>query len=246
MIRKLASLLLLMPLLGTELAAVVETDDRTPFYSSEEALHLLEAGKTKCLYDPDTRILTYIGKTGPESIDCFERYREFQVTSLRVTSSGGLVKSAIEGARIIHDERWAVEAVGFCASSCMNYWAPAASSFGSEPDTMLIVHGKPPWRLTSLFGDDEYRQHVRFARSHDLNEDWFGETYRDHSDEISAKIGKPSASNLIVGPCHAKLIAHLGPIDIWWPSSRHELQQFVEDSGIELRVKQCELRGLPD
>ena len=213
--------------------------------SLEDAMSLLDSGETECAYDAASRVLVYIGETGPESVDCFQQHRNTEIRALRVTSNGGWVKSAIAGARIIREEKWAVEAFGVCASSCMNYWAPASSAFSSTPGTKLIVHGKPPRRLISFFVDEDYRQHQRFARDLQLNDDWFGTTLAAGG-KISREIGSPEAPNLLVGPCHAQLIAHAVPVNVWWPFSKRELRDFVDGSHVDLRLKECELDGLTE
>lgn len=227
------------------LAPLADEGNMIAVRSLEDAMGLLDSGETECVYDAASQVLVYVGETGTESVDCFQKYRDADVRSLRVTSNGGWVKPAITGARIIREEKWAVEAFGVCASSCMNYWAPASSAFSSAPGTKLIVHGKPPRRLISFFVEEDYRQHHRFARELKLHDDWFGTTL-DAGGKISSRIGTPAAPNLLVGPCHAQMIAHVVPVKVWWPSSMRELEEFVDGSHVELRVKECELDGLTE
>lgn len=227
------------------LAPLADEGNMIAVNSLEDAMGLLDSGETACVYDAASQVLVYVGETGTESVDCFQKHRDADVRTLRVASNGGWVKPAIAGARIIREEKWAVEAFGVCASSCMNYWAPASSAFSSAPGTKLIVHGKPPRRLISFFVDEDYRQHQRFARELKLNDDWFGTTLAAGG-KISREIGSPEAPNLLVGPCHAQMIAHVVPVEVWWPSSMRELKEFVDGSHVELRVKECELEGLKE
>jgi len=217
---------------------------------------LLREEKTECVYDAASQVLTYIGGTEPESVKCFERHRDADVRTLRVSSFGGWVGSAIAGARIIQEEKWAVEAFGICASSCMNYWAPAASSFSSTPGTILAVHGRPPRRVTlvrlkpprvvKLFVvPQDYRQHRDFAQGLNIPDDWFGSTFAAGG-KIAKGIGDPKAEVLLVGPCHARLIAGVVPVNVWWPSSKRELREFVEALPSDVRLKECELDGLAE
>lgn len=200
--------------------------------------------ENECSYDLSNRVLTYVGRTGPEALDCFRRHRTEHVDTLQVTSPGGPVRSAIAAAAIIEEANWSVRAIGMCASSCMNYWVPASSSFSSENGTLLVVHGRPPWRLASLFSDDEYRQHQRFARRRQVPEEWFGERYSDRQGAISEEIGDSNAPNLLVGPCHARLLADVVPSQVWWPQSKADVQGLINASGLNLRVKGCELHGM--
>lgn len=224
-------------------APLADEGNMIAVHSLEDAMGQLESGETACVYDAASQVLAYIGETGTEAVECFQRHRDVDVRTLRVTSNGGWVKPAITGARIIREEKWAVEAFGVCASSCMNYWAPASSAFSSAPGTKLIVHGKPPRRLISFFVEEDYRQHQRFARDLQLDDDWFGTTLAAGG-KISSEIGSPEAPNLLVGPCHAQMIAHVVPVKVWWPSSMRELKEFVDGSHVVLRVKECELDGL--
>ena len=224
--------------------------------SLEEAITLLRAEKTECAYDAASKVLSYIGAAEAESVECFERHRDADVQTLRVTSNGGWVQSAIAGARIIQAEKWAVEAFGLCASSCMNYWAPAAASFSSTPGTTLLVHGRParrmtlvrlkPPRLVKLFVvPEDYRHHRAFARDLKITDDWFGTTLTAGG-KIARDIGDPKSENLLVGPCHARLIAGTVPVNLWWPSSKRKLREFVAALPVDVRLKECELDGLAD
>lgn len=241
-----AAALALTPMASEESAA----EDR----SISEVIDLLREEKTECVYDAASQVLTYIGGTEPESVECFERHRDADVRTLRVSSFGGWVGSAIAGARIIQEEKWAVEAFGVCASSCMNYWAPAAGSFSSTPGTVLIVHGRPPRRTTlirlkpprvvKLFVvPQDYRQHMDFAGSLNLSDDWFGTT-RSAGGKIAKGVGDPESDALLVGPCHARLIAGIVPVKVWWPSSKPELREFVDALPSSVRLKECEFDGL--
>ena len=161
-----------------------------------------------------------------------------------------------------------MEAFGVCASSCMNYWAPAAASFSSTPGTILAVHGRPPRRLkitdqelqdSGISAEDakrfkanrsaviytDYNDHKEFSRGLDIPDDWFGSTL-SAGGKIARGIGDPKAEVLLVGPCHAQLIAHILPVKVWWPSSKRELQEFVDALPTDVRLKQCELDGLAD
>lgn len=242
------ALLALTPMASEQSAAA----DR----SMEEVIDLLREEKTECVYDAASQVLIYIGGTEPESVECFERHRDADVRTLRVSSFGGWVGSAIAGARIIREEKWAVEAFGICASSCMNYWAPAAGSFNSTPGTVLIVHGRPPRRTTlvrlkrprivKLFVvPEDYRHHTNFAGSLNIPDEWFGST-RSAGGKIAKEIGDPGSDALLVGPCHARLIADIVPVKVWWPSSQRELREFVDGLPTDVRLKECELDGLPE
>lgn len=224
--------------------------------SLEEAIGLLREEKTECVHNPASRTLIYIGATEAESVECFERHRDADVRTLRVSSFGGWVGSAIAGARIIQEEKWAVEAFAVCASSCMNYWAPAAASFSSTPGTILAVHGRPPRRMTlvrlkpprvvKLFVvPQDYRQHSGFAQDLNIPDDWFGSTFAAGG-KIAKGIGDPKAEVLLVGPCHARLIAGIVPVNVWWPSSKRELREFVAALPTDVRLKECELEGLAE
>lgn len=229
---------------------------------------MLREEKMECVHDAASQTLIYIGKTEAESVECFERHRDADVRKLRVSTFGGSVRSAIAGARIIQAEKWAVEAFGVCASSCMNYWAPAAASFSSTPGTILAVHGRPPRRLkitdqelqdSGISAEDakrfkanrsaviytDYNDHKEFSRGLDIPDDWFGSTL-SAGGKIARGIGDPKAEVLLVGPCHAQLIAHILPVKVWWPSSKRELQEFVDALPTDVRLKQCELDGLAD
>ena len=149
-----------------------------------------------------------------------------------------------------------MEAFGVCASSCMNYWAPAASSFSSTPGTTLIVHGRPsrtttlvrlkPPRVVKLFVvSEDYRHHRDFARDLEIKDDWFGTTVAAGG-KIAKGIGDPKSDGLLVGPCHAQLIAGIVPIKLWWPSTKRELRAFVDALPVAVRLKQCELDGLAE
>jgi hypothetical protein len=243
-----AAVLALTPMVSEEIAPA----DR----SMAEVIDLLREEKTECVYDAASQVLTYIGGTEPDSVECFERHRDADVRTLRVSSFGGWAGSAIDGARIIQEEKWAVEAFGVCASSCMNYWAPAAASFNSTPGTVLIVHGRPPRRTTlvrlkrprivKLFVvPEDYRQHTDFAGSLNIPEDWFGST-RSAGGKIARGIGDPRSDALLVGPCHARLLADIVPVNVWWPSSQRELREFVDGLPTDVRLKECELDRLPE
>lgn len=243
-----AALLALTPVASEESAAA----DR----SMSEVIDLLRQEKTECVYDAASQVLIYIGGTEPESVECLERHRDADIRTLRVSSFGGWVGSAIAGARIIQEEKWAVEAFGVCASSCMNYWAPAAASFSSTPGTVLIVHGRPPRRMTlvrlkrprilKLFVvPEDYRQHTDFAGSLNIPDDWFGST-RAAGGKIAKGIGDPGSDALLVGPCHARLIADIVALNVWWPSSRRELREFVDALPTTVRLKECEFDGLTE
>lgn len=236
--------------------------------SMEEAIDLLREEKTECVHHAASQVLIYIGGTETEAVECFERHRDAGVRTLRVSSFGGRAGSAIAGARIIQEEKWAVEAFGVCASSCMNYWAPAAASFSSTPGTILSVHGRPPRRLKVTRRDlrdsgltdeqvkdfmanrsaviyTDYDDHVEFARGRNIPDDWFGSTHAAGG-KIAKGIGDPKAEALLVGPCHARLIAGFVPVNIWWPSSKRELREFVDALRTDVRLKECELDGLAD
>ncbi len=236
--------------------------------SMEEAIGLLREEKVECVHDAASQVLIYIGGTEDEAVACFEQHRHADVRTLRVSSFGGSVGPAITGARIIQAEKWAVEAFGVCASSCMNYWAPAAASFSSTPGTVLVVHGRPPRRLkiteqdlrdsgmtaeeAKLFMANKptmvytaYAEHKEFARGLKIPDDWFGSTLAAGG-KIAKGIGDPKAEGLLVGPCHARLIAATVPMKVWWPSTKRELREFVAEIPIDVRLKQCELDGLPE
>lgn len=243
-----AAVLALTPMASEESAAA----DR----SMAEVIDLLREEKTECVYDAASQVLIYIGGTEQESVECFERHRDADVRTLRVSSFGGWVGSAIAGARIIREKKWAVEAFGVCASSCMNYWAPAAASFSSTPGTVLIVHGRPPRRTTlvrlkrprivKLFVvPEDYRKHTDFAGSLNIPDDWFGSTLAAGG-KIAKGVGDPRSEALLVGPCHARLIAHIVPVNVWWPSSQRELREFVDALPTDVRLKECEFDGLTE
>lgn len=224
--------------------------------SIAEVIGLLREEKTACDYDAASQTLTYIGATEDSSLECFARHRDADIRTLRVSSFGGWVSSAIAGARIIQEEKWEVEAFGICASSWMNYWAPAAASFSSTPGTILAVHGRPPRRMTlvrlkpprvvKLFVvPQDYRQHRDFAQGLNIPDDWFGSTFAAGG-KIAKAIGEPKAEALLVGPCHARLIAGVVPVKVWWPSSKRELREFVHALPREMRLKECEMEGLAD
>jgi hypothetical protein len=227
------------------LTPIASQDSAAADRSIKEVIDLLREEKTECVHDAASQTLIYIGGTEPESVECFERHRDADVRTLRVSSFGGWVGSAIAGARIIQEEKWAVEAFGVCASSCMNYWAPAATSFSSTPGSMLAVHGRPP-RVVKLFVvPEDYRQHIDFARSLNIPDDWFGSTLAAGG-KIANGIGDPKAEALLVGPCHAGLIAGVVPVKVWWPSAKRELREFVDALPVGVRLKECELDGLAE
>ncbi|MEM7687621.1 MAG: hypothetical protein AAF291_01235 [Pseudomonadota bacterium] len=215
-----------------------------PDRSIEEVLRLLRDGKPVCAFDSDAQVLSYIGATEGDAIECFDRYRDADVRTLRVTSNGGFVRPAIAAARIIREEKWAVEAFGLCASSCMNYWAPAGSSFTSTQGTTLLVHGAPSEEDSFLIPND-VRDHQNFVRSLKLLDEWFGNT-RAADANIATGIGEPVSPILLVGPCHAQLISHVVPTKVWWPSSSSELRKFIDGLPVNVRLKACELDGLTE
>lgn len=250
------------------LTPLASEDNAAADWSMEEAIDLLREEKAQCVHDAASQVLIYIGGTEPEAVECFERHRDADVRTLRVTSFGGTVGSAITGARIIQEEKWAVEAFGICASSCMNYWAPAAASFSSTPGTTLVVHGRPPRRLkiteqelrdsgmtaeeVKLFMANrptvvytDYDEHMTFARRLNIPDHWFGSTIAAGG-KIAKGIGDPKAEGLLVGPCHARLIAGIVPVKVWWPSSKRELREFVDALPVAVRLKQCEFEGLAE
>ena len=88
---------------------------------------LLEAAQRGVWTRIDSETLNFTGEivTGTE-ID-FERLMTPDIRRLRVRSSGGDVEVALKIAETIFARKLDLEVNGYCASSCANYWFPAAN-----------------------------------------------------------------------------------------------------------------------
>jgi len=151
--------------LACSLAAPARSD---ALADAREAVRQIDRA-TICRLDPKTGDLRYVGATDDRALACFRRHGA--ATRLVVTSPGGDVLKAIEASALIAEADWQVVVVGLCASSCANYWVPAAESVEVRPYSAILLHGAPTnaW----LSASDHTRRHRDFERRHRVGRAWF-------------------------------------------------------------------------
>lgn len=71
----------------------------------------------------------------------FEIANEYQISHIVVNSPGGDVSSAIDMAEMIFRDDISIEVNDICASSCANYFLPAAKITYLRRDSLLAWHG---------------------------------------------------------------------------------------------------------
>jgi len=90
----------------------------------------------------DSGILYYLGEiSGTNNNKAFKAYQENSISSIYISSPGGLVSDGISLARWIDEKELPLKVGRVCASSCANYVLVAAKEVYLKPDSMLIWHG---------------------------------------------------------------------------------------------------------
>lgn len=146
----------------------------------------------------NNKSLRYVGETSEQLVACLYLSGDAHVQELIITSTGGSVTSAIWAAELISSQELEVTVRGFCASSCANYIATAATSLTVEPYSILSVHGGPSepdeGALKEMLGKSGglsgetleealrsnvsnlsvgYKIHRHFQMTHEINEDFY-------------------------------------------------------------------------
>ena len=118
---------------------------------------------------PDKTTLKVIGEIDESSSKEFIAALEDEdITKLVVTSGGGLVSPAIDIATKIFERGLKLELEGYCLSSCLNYFVPAAAETTVNQGAILGFHGTATTSadnfgaLDFLFAKDIEREAVFF------------------------------------------------------------------------------------
>ncbi len=133
-----------------------------------------------CRFDPETGVLRLIGPTDDSMLSCVEAMPDGRVETIRITSTGGDVGTALSIADII--ARWNVHliVVRECNSSCANYFLPVARRVTALPRSTIMLHGSVDQGLIARLDDADQRaalqrvadRQAAFAERHNIPPGW--------------------------------------------------------------------------
>ncbi len=133
-----------------------------------------------CDYAPATSTLRVSGRTDSAMLECVRSLPSDGARTLRITSSGGDVESALDIAEIISG--WSIELVvdQQCNSSCANFIIPVARRVSVRPGGVIMLHGSIDPGLVASLSDPAQRAEVQrvadrqaaFAASHGIPRGW--------------------------------------------------------------------------